>query len=660
MPPEKQFLTGVVKKRVNLRLVYRKYFFVFVFLIIISYNALSQIQNHDTLESTRVSHSKTTSDSAPSPEYNIYQGKEKSDNFYDTLSQKAQNNNWSKHLYNLVTKDPVSNDTIVEESDRSEHFATYEDKIIRNIEIKRLDVFGPSLKDTSRTAQSWLGRTGNSLNIITNKKFIENNIFFGEGEKLDPYMIADNERILRSLPGIQDVVIYVTPVADSKSSVDILIVTKDVFPYGFSWEIYDIGYGDVNVWNTNMLGLGHRLSYTAHYNLNREPKYGYDIAYKMNNIGTSLTSLELKHVNKPDLVTSKIELTRDFITPIMRFGGGLSLGKQRKEFSLETLDTIIEDQISDYSYYDFWFGYSFPLNNFRNPRIRKAYFIATRLAKYHFYERPEPDKNYLYDFYNRNTYLLSAGITWQGYQTTNLVYGFGKTEDIPYGAMIKLTGGYEKHEYGERLYSGISLAYSFFNTKFGFLSNTIDIGGFNKDGLEQGTIEHQLLYFTPLIGNTRHNLRNFLNLTYIHGLNRFDDEYIVIEDEDRIRGLNNYSFKGNHRFFASNELVYYSPQYLYGFRFVYFAFVDAAITNNIYNNSLSKNPLYMSTGIGVRIRNERLVFNTIQFQLMYFPSAPNIAAEDMEYVRLSSYPNYKVPELANRKPEVINVYTTQY
>ncbi len=641
-----------------MRLLSHIYWGIFVFLTFFINNALSQTYKSDTLKSIRVLLVDTINKTPPTLDYDIFQGKERSDNFYDTLSQKAQNKKWSKGLYDLVTSNQQISDNYIEESDRSEHFAPYKNRIIRNIEIKRLDVFGPSIMDTARTAQSWLDRTGNSLNILTNKKFIENNIFFGEGERLDPYIIADNERILRNLPGIQDVVIYVIPCVNTKNLVDILILTKDVFPYGFAWEAYDVGYGDVNVWNTNMLGLGHRLSYTAHYNFNREPKYGYDISYKMNNIGTSLTSLELKHVNKPDIVTSKIELTRDFVTPIMHFGGGLGLGKIREYFSLETIDTVLPDQVADYNYYDFWFGYSFPVKNYKTPKIRKAYFIATRLEKYHFFERPETDENYLYDFYNRNTYLISTGITWQGYQATNLVYGFGKTEDIPYGAMVKITGGYEKHEYGERFYGGFNLAYSYFSPRFGLLSNDFEIGSFIGDKLEQGTIEHKLLYFTPLMGNNRHHLRNFFSLTYIYGLNRFEDEYIVIEDQDLVRGLDNYSFKGNHRFFASNELVYYSPQYLYGFRFVYFAFADAALTNNK-NNTLSKNPLYMSTGIGVRIRNERLVFNTIQLQFLYFPFAPGIAVGDKEFVGLSSYPNYKISEIADRKPNVIDIYTTQ-
>jgi outer membrane protein assembly factor BamA len=143
------------------------------------------------------------------------------------------------------------------------------------------------------------------LHIPTNHRVIENNLLIDEGERIDPFIIADNERILRNIPSLQDVRIYLLPIDGNSDYVDVLILTKDVMAFGFSWEIFDVSYGQAALWNSNMLGLGHTMKYTAFYNLNREPKYGYNINYKINNLSNTFTSLELSHTNRRELKSSK-------------------------------------------------------------------------------------------------------------------------------------------------------------------------------------------------------------------------------------------------------------------------------------------------------------------------------------------------------------------
>jgi hypothetical protein len=584
---------------------------------------------------------------------NYFFDKEKSDIFYDSLLKKANRRNWSKELHSLIIRSASAEKATEEKGEnRADKFKQYQKKTIRKIIIRQLDVFGPTILDTTGKPRHWVERTLNSLHIPTNHRVIENNLLIDEGERIDPFIIADNERILRNIPSLQDVRIYLLPIDGNSDYVDVLILTKDVMAFGFSWEIFDVSYGQAALWNSNMLGLGHTMKYTAFYNLNREPKYGYNINYKINNLSNTFTSLELSHTNRRELKSSNVQLSRNFISPAIRFGGGFGYGNVRKLFNLETIDTTFPDIVSDYEYYDAWGGYSYPLFISPASRLRKAFFITGRSQIYNFYDRPEVSENFLHDFYQRTTLLASFGLTWQGYHTTNLVYGFGDTEDLPFGAMIKFTVGEERNEFHRRQYYSTTLAYSKCVSKIGYFSSTFEIGGYYKSKIEQGAVRYNFLYLTPLLGTYRHQFRHFFEANYVQGINRFDDEFTIVENENGLQGINNRLLKGDKRLFLNNEFVYYSPHYLYGFRFVYYAFADAAIINHS-KGALFDNPMYLSAGIGLRLRNERLVFNTIQLQFNFFPLSPGLTNSDTEFINFTSYPQYRMPEFANRRPEII-------
>lgn len=584
--------------------------------------------------------------------YPISNNQKKSDQFYDSLAALTGKRNWSSELYRLIVQNPPSNDNNTRfEANRSQVFAVHQNKIIRKIIIRQLDVFGPSIFDTTLVADNWSKRMGNSIHIATNKRFITNSLFFAEGERIDPYLIAHNERVLRSIPSIQDSRFYIIPVEGSWNEVDVMIVTKDVMAYGFSWELFDVAYGQASIWNTNLLGFGHDIHYTAYYNLNREPNYGYSLTYRINNLSNTFFSLDLQHTNRYNYLSSGFNLERNFISPNIRFAGGIASGKTKRIFTLETIDSSFGNTTSENIYYDLWGGYSQPIQS-RNYNLRKDFFITVRTETSNFIKRPEVREDYLYQFHNRRLYLASAGMVWQGYHLTKLVYNFGNTEDLPYGAMIKFTGGYEENEFFNRPYFGSTFSLSKCFPEYGYFLSGIDIGGFYRSEIEQGAISYNLQYITPLMGSFRHQFRNFVNLQYVNGINRFEDEYSAIESRNRIRGLSSPVLKGNKRLNMSNELVYYSPQYLLGFRFVYYWFADALIVNSN-NNYLYHNPVYISTGIGVRIRNERLIFNTVQLQFTLFPLTPGLNNNDKEYLNFTNYPEYRIPEFAERKPQQV-------
>ena len=577
----------------------------------------------------------------------------KSDAFYDSLEIKSNNKPWTKQLHQLLVRKTQIVSKSNKDKNLTEYFDEYAGKYIRKIDIVQLEVFGPSVFDTAKKASHWSQRLGNSLHVPTSKSSLVNYLFIGEKEKVDPYILADNERILRSIPSIQDVRIYIVPLESSSDSVDIRIVTKDVWPIGLGFELLDVTYGNISGWNSNILGLGDELYFKLHFNGNEDPKYGFQGKYKISNIRNTLASLEVSHEEKWNLSINRIILKREFITPAIRLGFGGNYEKVTEDKDYSTIDTVFNDIVIDYEYYNGWIGYSFPLGKLNQQKIRKSLFVTTRALSYNYFSPNISEENFLYSFFDRNIYLSSLGITWQGYYNTRLVLGFGDTEDIPYGAMAKITAGKEYNEYADRYYLGGTFTLSQYIDNFGFISNKIEAGSFyNKKKIEQGSFNYEGSYISPIYGTQRHFFRTFIRLNYEQGYNRYNDEYIELKHREGLRGIDFFNLKGNKRGFINTEFVYYSPQYLYGFRFVYFTFADIGIIN-YKHTTLLKNPFHMSIGLGIRIRNERLVFNTLQLQFQFFPFESELPRSSKTYVDASGMPRLRIPEFAKQMPEII-------
>jgi hypothetical protein len=118
-----------------------------------------------------------------------------------------------------------------------------------------------------------------------------------------------------------------------------------------------------------------------------------------------------------------------------------------------------------------------------------------------------------------------------------------------------------------------------------------------------------------------YKIRNFVCVDYTRGFDRYTDECLVFGSDNGFSGFKNDSVKGAQRLSLSLETVLFSPVNLYGFRFAFFGFADFSLlsaTNQILGNGYSLS----SVGIGVRIRNDNLLFNTLQLRLGFYPNLP--------------------------------------
>ncbi len=165
-------------------------------------------------------------------------------------------------------------------------FVSFEGKIIRNIEVQRLD-FGTLITDTAHNFKNTFTKLANSVHHKSREFVIRNNLFFRKGDRLQPYLMADNERHLRDQPYIQDAKIFVFPSNANSDSVDILIRTKDVLSIGGTIEIHNPRSVEMSVKEENLGGSGSSIAAGLLYNQIRHKQAGYAAEYIYRNIGGS-------------------------------------------------------------------------------------------------------------------------------------------------------------------------------------------------------------------------------------------------------------------------------------------------------------------------------------------------------------------------------------
>lgn len=576
---------------------------------------------------------------------------------YDSTLYSKKSDYWRNEFLKMITAGGgIHHPEKYLDSIRYEKASRYEDfsgRTIRNIRIRQLEIFGQEVVDTTKVPDSWIEKLGNGLHIHTQQKIIRNRLLFQPGDTIDPMTIADNERLIRNLSYIEDALILLSPVGND--AVDVLVITKDVLPIGISWEAYDVQYGRIGVWNSNLLGLGHELFYYLSYDYNRNPNYGHMLRYRVQNIGNSFVSGDISYQNTWDMEAYRLSLNRDFITPNSKYAGGLGVASIDRNRDVLLIDSTLQNVSLRYNYQDFWLGRAVLLrrNTFSESRTNLA--VTMRLSRYLYLDRPEVSEDFLYEFHSRTIFLSSVGISKQAFLKSSLIYGFGKSEDIPYGWLLTFTGGLEINEFGNRPYVGLSWSWARPNIGFGYIMHKIEYGTFIHNGIEQGKLNASLKYISPLFNSEgRYNYRVFTELRYEGGFNRFDYEFLQLNKNNGIRGLDSPELRGNQFVSANLDGVCYSPHKILGFRFIYFAFVDFGLINHR-SNTLLQNSIYTGFGAGLRLKNENLVFSTVQLRLSYYPVMPENAT--VEYLHLSGVSDKRFDRFVIPKPQILEYRT---
>ncbi len=538
---------------------------------------------------------------------------------------KAKKDKITKKVFHAISRKPEADSVFVFKSEDA--FMPFEGKIIRKIIVENIH-FNRSEKDTSKVIKSKLVDLGEALHTDSREDFIRNNLFIREGQPLNPFRVADNERYLRDLDIIKDSRIFVIEHDEQSDSVDLLVMTRDVFSLGASFSPGSASKFNFKVQEANFAGTGLQLSAKGLVQSGRSPTLGYELLAKKRNllgsfidasVGTTTinSAMSLGNENESAIFA---RLDRPLFMPFARWAGGFELSRNWSVNTFDKHDSLFMDYA--YTIQDLWAGFTFgetwKQRNGGENRHRRM--LAGQIMNQSFIRKPNletfSEMNQMLT--DRVVALAQLTLFKQNFYKTKYVLGFGRTEDVPYGYLATLTGGWEKQNSTSRPYWGAELQKSFFNRGGNFLTIDAQAGSFLQNGQpEDVLIKLSGSYFSKLFPVGKFKVRHFAEAGYSQYIQRTNKLPLDINNLNGIPRFRSDSLYGDGRWRLQLQAIVFTPWKLLGFNFALVPQFDfAALTRA--NPELLSNKLFQSYSLGIRTRNENLIFNTIEVRVHHF------------------------------------------
>ncbi len=536
-----------------------------------------------------------------------------SEAFYESLEKKSSEKKLTRDMYRfLIVRGDQNMTDSVQMYKMKAAFKPFKGKRISKIIHSKVDLFEGNVNDTLKVSVSKAGKSLNKIHIDTRQNIILKNLVFKEGDLLDPDQIADNERILRGLPYIQDALIQIVPDSSDPESVVVIVVTQDQFPWGVDPDMQDIDRFGLRLTHSNVAGYGHQAYVGMLTNLKDTlSPFGYELGYRLDNIGGSFITAGVDFLNAQGRKWLGIGAKREFLTPQTKWGGAFSYDIHRDDSThIDHKDTVIFYQYSA-NFLDTWMGRSILIQQSKRKRI----VLSARYNYKFFIDQPyiEADSNLA--FHNRSFILGSIMLLKKDYYKSSLIFNFGRAEDIPFGYLVKITSGYFKDEFYERPYLGLEAAWSRFFDDIGYFGIGANTGGFiYNSSIKDVLLKARGSYISPISVFGIYRIRQLGKLYY--SLSASDSSSQFVRYNRSIEGLNERGIWGKSAVSVSIENVVFTPWFLYGFRFAPYASLDMGIISK--NQNVFKEPdFHAGISVGLRIFNESLSFSRIDIKITY-------------------------------------------
>jgi len=528
--------------------------------------------------------------------------------FYDTLEQRAANGRVTKDIFGAVVKTRGSKERLVNSIIISENvFKPYDGLKVKSIVIKTIDVLEGSVIDTLERATTKVGIFVNKVHRDTRARIVERNLLIHVGESVDPYRFADNERVLRQFRPLRDARIYLQRDRKHKDEVHVIVAVQDVASLGFTGFRRSAHDYRFDAFHVNLGGTGTFLGLSYFHNAYYKPNDGWSATVANPNLFGTFIKGEVHYADNFIHKSGGAALSRDYFTPEIKYGGGLSYNKSDENFYIDGYDTL-RLRYHETSF-ELWGGRSFQLR----PRVN---LIVNALVN------PRNFESEHFVSSDSNVFMIDrtlvAGNIWlvkRNYLKSLRIRGFGRTEDIPVGAGIGLMYGKEFNDFSNRDYFQLEAIASKYFPRIGYINVLAAGGTFIREGkAENGLLTLNATAFSDLIRLRRTQMRNFLFFELMRGYNRVTERSLMITG--KWRDANGNIPIGNRRLSIGAESDYFMPWYFYGFQFTLYGRFDLYLLSM--DELIDRNSLFYSVKAGIRTLNENLVLPSFSIELGYF------------------------------------------
>lgn len=547
--------------------------------------------------------------------------------FYGTIRNKTNTTALGRELARLALTKQINPRKDAENgkdfSKSIEDFENYSGLIIKNIRIKTLKLIGSSVYDTTlnELQDSKMTHFINNLHRSTAESVIHSQLLFKVGDSLNPYILAENKRIIRNLNYIDDAFFYINQIGDSA---EIVLVVKDKFSYGFNVNIISEKKQNIKLWNSNLLGLGNEFGLKVEHNQNDDPKvFLSEMYYKINNFRKNFITADLHYKRSTESESFSFTSERTYIPSVVNLGGGFNF-EARNYLLPNWINPKILDNKALYYAANAWVGYQIQLKNIKKDKTPKFLIPAVGLNNKYYDKRPyiAADTNLFVS--NYTGVLGSISFVSQSFVNTFSLLDQGHVITLPTGFSTTFTTGLVFGEFRTLPYFGIEFKTGSVSGVSSYLATMAQFGThiYNKK-MKDGLLKLDVTHYSPKIKITdNYQIRFLSSISYTLGINRNLYDSLYLNNQFGILGLNSYKFRGEHRLNGMIQVQCYTPCKFVGFRFTPFISLNAGFISDA-KEALFERRLVSGYGFGIRLYNKYLVFANIQLRLMYYPNMPS-------------------------------------
>jgi hypothetical protein len=482
---------------------------------------------------------------------------------------------------------------------------------IGKVLINRKNVFDTTLIEEDKP----LFRLTNWLHIETRESTIRDKLLFQPGDRYDPRLLQESERLLRGTQFLHDA--YILPVAYDDGLVDIEVSTQDVWTFqpgvsfgrkggknssGFSLE------------ETNLLGTGKELGIAKKSGNERDSK---SLMYRDRQVGGSWWSLTTKYADNSDGSTKELELERPFYALDTRWSGGILVQDDRRVDSLYERGTVSNQfEIRDEQQMVYG-GWSAGLRDGWVTRwtagVSSAKHVADPITSGGLPGLPGQRVELVYPW---------LGVEWieDDFQQTSNLDQIGKTEDIPFGWRTQLKFGHASTGLGSDRDAGI------FDIKVskGFQAppnHTLLLTGTAKGRLEHGSATGALFGSTARYYYRRSPVHSFfMSASFDRGIHLDGTQQLLLGGDNGLRGYPLHYQGGTRRWLFTAEERTFTDWYLFQlFRVGGAVFFDMGRASGGAPGVAPAKGVLKDLGFGLRLGNSRTGFGNVIHIDVAFP-----------------------------------------
>ncbi len=511
----------------------------------------------------------------------------------------------------------------------------YAGKHITCVDIVIFKPFGCT-EDSCPSSLSKGQKFGNSIHFKSKEWFVRGDIFFTEGDTVNPTLFADTERQLWDRKKFKDIQILIMPDSTDADNVEVMIFLQDKLSYTVA-----AGYSNNRVVifgsTYNFFGLPNTLTLFSGVNFNKHNLWAVGGTYLYENIQSSQINFKTQFTIEQLNRNVAVQLNRKFFNLKTQWAFDVQYAYNNRTVSLN--GNILDP--SSYvhaksNYYYGWLAYAVQVNKIAPCKDEKLKLIFAAKGDYTKYNsRPFiVDLNFNESFINQWNYRFGIGLARWDYYLERNAFSVDIAEYFPRGLSMSMWVGPQHDELaGRRIYLSGVVNYGKYIKKFGYLYTQATHSGYLRDRhVEQLLSSLSLSYVSKQVPFAKHMFyRQIIKANSNLGFFVPEERYFNINDVNGIRGFYSPSLKGSKSVTVSAEVDLFLDKKVIMSKGMVYAFCDVGWLSRNGKKLIVESQFQYGVGFGLRFRSVDLGFPYLDFQFSVYPRGKDFGARPFQF-----------------------------